>query len=110
LTRDDEEGVYMAEELALEAEGSGLVCVSRTSVFCEDNDEAYDFVGGGFFAMQEVVEVEQEDAEDAGDAPGAMPTAGSAKSKAGVLLGSPGCSEDVKSTAECIDSPVNGSD
>jgi hypothetical protein len=75
LAGDDEEGVvYMAEELALEAEGSGPVHVSRTSVFCEDDDEACDFIGGGFFSMPEVVEVEQEDAEDAGDALGAMST------------------------------------
>jgi hypothetical protein len=110
-TGNDEEGAaYMVEELALEAEGSGPVRVSRTSVFCEDDDEAYDFVGGGFFAMQEVVEVEQEDAEDAGDAPGAMPMAGSAESKAGMLLESSGGSENVEPAVECVNSPGIGSD
>jgi hypothetical protein len=100
----------MAEELALEAEGSGPVRVSRMSVFCEDDDEACDFVGGVFFVMQEVVEVEQEDAEDAGDALGAMPMAGTAESKAGVLLESSGGSEDVEPAVECVNSPGIGSD
>jgi hypothetical protein len=104
-TINDEEGVaYMAEELALEAEGSGPVRVSRMSVFCEDDDEACDFVGGGFFAMPEVIEIEQEDAEDAGDALGAMQMAGDAESKAGVLLESSGGSEDVKPVVESVDS------
>jgi hypothetical protein len=60
--------------------------------------------------MQEVVDDEQEDAEGARDALGAMPMAGSAESKAGVPLESPGGSENVKSAVGSIESPGIGSD
>jgi hypothetical protein len=49
--RNDEGEAYMAEELALEAEGSCLVCISQTSVFCEDDNEDCDFLGEAFWVL-----------------------------------------------------------